>query len=713
MDTTIDQQVVRDEALVPHAKRLRIGKSNFCLLLDIKSKESTLQLVYDVLRLTPFFTAFLVTADVLEIYMQELWATATVHHLFIRFKMDNKKHIVNLESFREMLHICPRLPHQPFIEPPFEEEILAFLCFLRYSGAIRKLTDAENKDTKKSNDMYYPRFTEVIIHHFMSKDPSIPRSNKVNWHYVRDDHMFTTIKQVSRHQNTQQFGALLPIGLTNEDIRNSNAYKEYYAVATGATPPQPKASVWKTRSSFDTAITPSTVAAGPRLTTSKKGKQAAKASKAKSLSALSEGKQTAKASKAKSLSALSEVAMTEAQQLKLVTKRSMQQTHISQASGSGADEGTGSMPGVPDAPTDESEEELSWNSTNDEGADNEGKDGDDDEEDEGDDGKERDGDDDEDDDGEESDDDDDDQKVVRDDDKDDEEEDGDDDQEYDDEESDEETRDEESFDPIPQTPENSDDEGSGEEDLELNVDGEEGHVEEEEEDELYRDVNINQGRGLQTTHKVEGSHVTLTLVNPDGQQQSSLVSSQFMTSMLNPTLDVGMESIFKTTSQMDVHTPTSVAPIHMTAPTMTPSTIATITTTSQAPILPTTVLSTIIQNLPNFGSLFRFDDRLRTLEGNLSEFMQTNQFARAVFAIPGIFQQHMDLRMNEAVKTSYAVAADLSEMELKKILIEKMEGNKSIQRSDEQRNLYKALVEAYESDKIILYTYGETVTLKR
>nr|GFD60247.1 hypothetical protein [Tanacetum cinerariifolium] len=35
------------------------------------------------------------------------------------------------------------------------------------------------------------------------------------------------------------------------------------------------------------------------------------------------------------------------------------------------------------------------------------------------------------------------------------------------------------------------------------------------------------------------------------------------------------------------------------------------------------------------------------------------------------------------------------------------------QRSDEQRNLYKALVEAYEADKIILDTYGETVILKR
>nr|GFB26563.1 hypothetical protein [Tanacetum cinerariifolium] len=42
-----------------------------------------------------------------------------------------------------------------------------------------------------------------------------------------------------------------------------------------------------------------------------------------------------------------------------------------------------------------------------------------------------------------------------------------------------------------------------------------------------------------------------------------------------------------------------------------------------------------------------------------------------------------------------------------------MEGNMSIQRSDKQRNLYKALVDAYESDKIILDTYEETVTLKR
>nr|GFA77543.1 hypothetical protein [Tanacetum cinerariifolium] len=127
MDMTIDQQVALNEAFVPHASRLRIGKSNFYLKSDISSKESTLQLVYDVLRLTPIYKVFLVTVDVPEIYMQEFWATATVHHHSKWFKMDNKKHIVNLEYFKEMLHIYPRLPGQTFDELPFKKEILAFL----------------------------------------------------------------------------------------------------------------------------------------------------------------------------------------------------------------------------------------------------------------------------------------------------------------------------------------------------------------------------------------------------------------------------------------------------------------------------------------------------------------------------------------------------------------------------------------------------------
>nr|GFD26323.1 hypothetical protein [Tanacetum cinerariifolium] len=131
----------------------------------------------------------------------------------------------------------------------------------------------------------------------------------------------------------------------------------------------------------------------------------------------------------------------------------------------------------------------------------------------------------------------------------------------------EETKDDESFDPIIQTLKNSDDEGNDDANLGLNVGSKEGQDVEDDKDELYRDVNINlegrdvQMRNVHTTQEFKDTHVTLTLVNPDGQQQSSSVSSQFVTSMLNPRPDAGIDSIFETTSQMDVPASTTVASI--------------------------------------------------------------------------------------------------------------------------------------------------------
>nr|GFD62194.1 hypothetical protein [Tanacetum cinerariifolium] len=61
--------------------------------------------------------------------------------------------------------------------------------------------------------------------------------------------------------------------------------------------------------------------------------------------AAAKGKQPAKAT---SPYDPSEVERTEAGQLKIVLRRSRQETHISQHGGSSTDEGTGSKPGVPD-----------------------------------------------------------------------------------------------------------------------------------------------------------------------------------------------------------------------------------------------------------------------------------------------------------------------------------------------------------------------------
>ncbi|GJS41877.1 hypothetical protein Tco_0566920 [Tanacetum coccineum] len=130
MALSIADQIALDDALVAPADRLKIGKCNLRLSSDITSKEATLQVVYDVLKLTPFYKAFQVTADAPEIYMQEFWASAYVHNRSVRFKMNNKKHIIGLEQFRDILQICPKVGNKKFVDPPLEKEILIFLSEL-------------------------------------------------------------------------------------------------------------------------------------------------------------------------------------------------------------------------------------------------------------------------------------------------------------------------------------------------------------------------------------------------------------------------------------------------------------------------------------------------------------------------------------------------------------------------------------------------------
>ncbi|GJY35220.1 hypothetical protein Tco_0420598 [Tanacetum coccineum] len=125
MDTTRAQQQALDDELVAPADRLKIGKSNLRLSSILKSKEPTLQVALDALKLTPFYNAFEISADVPEIYMQEFWVTVSRHHSSLRFKLNGKSHTVNVDNFRDMLKICPKLPGQIFEEPPLEDEIHA------------------------------------------------------------------------------------------------------------------------------------------------------------------------------------------------------------------------------------------------------------------------------------------------------------------------------------------------------------------------------------------------------------------------------------------------------------------------------------------------------------------------------------------------------------------------------------------------------------
>ncbi|GJS73202.1 hypothetical protein Tco_0706043 [Tanacetum coccineum] len=456
----------------------------------------------------------------------------------------------------------------------------------------------ENKVSKKNKDMYYPRFTKVIINHFISKDQSIPRQNKVDWHMASNDPILTTMRFIPKHEVVQKYGALLPDTLTNQAMKEE------------------------------------------------KTEQAPTASPGKRLKATAKLAKTGKKKlHAQGLETLSEIALSKAEQMKIVTKRSKTQFHNSHASGSGADEGTGISLGVPNVPTYRSDDEhISWKSSDEEDDDEVSMSKDDDDnadDDQNNDNADNEGDDVQDDDNEqtESDNDDDDfvhPKLCTFDEK---------------ERQDEEAKEEELSDD-----ETSDEESQGGNDKKDKMDKEETN-EDEEVNELYKEVKIN----------LEGRDAEMADAN------SSSVSPGFISNMLNPNPDIDIVSILnlntESTSLVDV-------PISMNVE-MPPSSI----TPLPPPPIP------FIQPQLRVEAQAENEHFINTLDENMRKIIKK--------------------------QTSYAVATNLSELELKKILIDKIENNKSIDKSIQQKTLYNALVDTYETDKDILETYGDTVTFKR
>ncbi|GJY68065.1 hypothetical protein Tco_0471047, partial [Tanacetum coccineum] len=130
----------------------------------------------------------------------------------------------------------------------------------------------------------------------------------------------------------------------------SEAYMTYHAYVTGERTLKPKRKKADSESSLKTK--PTQASKGKRIKTTAKGDTAVKK------------KQPAETSMDKGLTVLSDVTLTEAEQLKLVIERSKTQTHSSHTSGSGTDEGTGDIPGVPNVTTYGSDDEqISWKSS--------------------------------------------------------------------------------------------------------------------------------------------------------------------------------------------------------------------------------------------------------------------------------------------------------------------------------------------------------------
>ncbi|GKB65248.1 hypothetical protein Tco_0921434 [Tanacetum coccineum] len=571
--------------------------------------ESTLQVALDALKLTPFYKTFEISADVPEIYMQEFWRYAK---------------------------ICPKVPSQIFEEPPLKEDILSFIRDLGHTGEIKFLSDVN------VNHMHQPcRPFSAIINKCLSGKTTALESlrlsraqilwgmyhNKtVDYVYLlwedlvyqvenkkskknndMDDFMFTTIRVISKHHDTQVYGVILPQHLTNQAMVESEAYKTYLAYATGEKIPKLK----YVKNKADSESSPKKKTA----ITSKGSKVKSSSKKTKS----DKKKQPATQPKSKGLNVLSEAALSEADQIKLATKRSKKEFYSSYASGSGervdiqskvpdeqqqivsgTNEGAGDKPEVLDVPEyrSESKEEPWTFSQREDDAENDehdSEDGNDEHDSEN-----------------NNDDEDDDQENV----------------------SGETKSDDDGDDfvhPNLSTYKADDQEEEKEKEKDQedddNVMG--GEQEDEEDEEVYGDLNLNLDK--------RDAEMTDAQINQETEED--------IDSILNPNVqsDIPVNvSVFATTETPSSDTIIPQPPIliiqshQQTHDSTTTTTIPTIT----------------LPEIPNFASLFSFERRVSSLETELSELKQTNQFAKALSSILGIVDNYLASKMKDAVNVA-------------------------------------------------------------
>ncbi|GJS95500.1 hypothetical protein Tco_0802468 [Tanacetum coccineum] len=384
-------------------------------------------------------------------------------------------------------------------------------------------------------------------------------------------------------------------------MKESEAYKTYYAFATRKVIPKPKI------------------------------KSAAKVTKS-----------GMKKQHAQGLETLSEIALSQAEQIKIALERSKTQQHSSHASGSGADEGTG-----------EDDDEVSVNDDDD----NDDADNQDDE------GHEYDEHNDE--------------EQGNNDEQTDSDNDGDDFVHPKFSTHDEEDKEEDSFDPRVQTPshvESTDNEDSDEEIQGAYVEGDKQDEEE-----------TNEETNVQPTQETKDTHVIITApVNPKGQKQSSSVLLALFLTCSAP-----VQIHFNQTNQFAAIVSSILGIVDVYLANKMHEAVKT------AVELQSERLRDEAQ-AENTDFINKLDDNIKKIIKDQVKEQVKAQVSKILAKIEKTVNEQLKAevltRSSNESKTSHAVAANLSELELKKILIDKMESNKSIHRSDEQKNLYKALI---------------------
>ncbi|GJV96883.1 hypothetical protein Tco_1548460 [Tanacetum coccineum] len=114
---------------------------------------------------------------------------------------------IDVELFRKILGIWPRVPNEDFVVPPSEESPINFLYELGYKGQINKPANFQyqikyrQSKLRRREIMPYLRFTIIIVNHFLLLHKSIPKGPSSGLNTIKDAGVIQRLKFVNKDDN--------------------------------------------------------------------------------------------------------------------------------------------------------------------------------------------------------------------------------------------------------------------------------------------------------------------------------------------------------------------------------------------------------------------------------------------------------------------------------------------------------------------------------
>ncbi|GJR01679.1 hypothetical protein Tco_0524663 [Tanacetum coccineum] len=98
----------------------------------------------------------------------------------------------------------------------------------------------DHKQLKKDKreNVPYPKFTKIIINHFLSKHQSLIKLHYLHTHTIKDDGVVSRLKFVCIGEDFQEYRLPIPETMLTEGIKQSESYQMFIKYSTCQIPPK-------------------------------------------------------------------------------------------------------------------------------------------------------------------------------------------------------------------------------------------------------------------------------------------------------------------------------------------------------------------------------------------------------------------------------------------------------------------------------------------